>query len=218
MKKPSICAVVVNNDPEALKTVELLVDLFELRIDLIGEGWEEIALRFRKPWIACNRCTEEGGKGQADDAERVEKLFQAIELGAGFVDVELRTKNLAKIVPLIKKRARCILSFHDLVKTPPFNEMKEKVNRQLKAGADICKVVTTARSFEDNLSVLQLITAFPGQKLVTFAMGPVGAISRVLAPLAGAEFIYASIEAGRESAPGQITVRDLLSIYKIVEQ
>lgn len=218
MKKPSICAVVVNNDPKGLKAVEPLVDLFELRIDLIGEGWEEVARQFRKPWIACNRCVDEGGKGQADETERVEKLFQAIELGAGFIDVELRTKNLAKIVPLIKKRARCILSFHDLAKTPSFDEMREMVNRQLKAGADISKVVTTARSFEDNLAVLQLIPAFPGVKLVTFAMGPVGAISRVLAPLVGAEFIYASIEAGKESAPGQITVRDLISIYNIVEQ
>lgn len=216
MKKPSICAVVVNNAPEVLKAVEPLVDLFELRIDLIGDGWEEVARQFRKPWIACNRCADEGGKGQADEVGRVEKLLQAIELGANFVDVELRTKNLAKIVPLIKRRAKCLLSFHDLAKTPSFNEMREMVNRQLKAGADIGKVVTTARRFEDNLAVLQLILAFPGVKLVAFAMGPMGAISRVLSPLVGAEFIYASIEPGKESAPGQLTVRDLLSIYEMV--
>ena len=94
--------------------------------------------------------------------------------------------------------------------------MKQIVNQQSKAGADICKVVTTARSFEDNLSVLQLISEFPKTKLVSFAMGPLGVTSRVLCPLVGGDFTYASIEKGKESAPGQITVRDLTKIYEMV--
>ncbi|MDP2729928.1 MAG: type I 3-dehydroquinate dehydratase [Dehalococcoidales bacterium] len=217
MNKPRICATIVNNDPEAISRVEALVDLFEVRIDLIGDGWQELAKRLEKPWIATNRTVEEGGKWAGNEARRIEGLLQAVELGAALVDVEFRTKNLKNIVPLVKKRVKCILSFHDVEKTPSLDEMKEIVERQLKSGADICKVVTTAKEFEDNLAVLQLISEFPGDKILAFAMGPVGQVSRVLCPLVGGDFTYGSIEKGRESAPGQITVQELIKIYGMMK-
>ena len=218
MRKPRICATITNNDPTAVKEVEPLVDLFELRIDLIGDGWPELVKQIKKPWIACNRSADEGGQWQGSEARRVEKLLQAIELGADIVDIELRTRNLEKIVQLIKRRTKCLLSFHDLEKTPSLDEMKGIVQRQLKAGADICKMVTTAQGFEDNLTVLQLISEFPGVRLVSFAMGALGSMSRVLCPLVGGDFTYASIEKGKESAQGQMTVRDLMKIYELVRE
>ena len=133
------------------------------------------------------------------------------------IDIELRTKNLAEIVPLIKKKAKCLLSSHELNGTPSLGEMKEIVHRQLEAGADVCKVVTTAHRFEDNIRVLQIINEFPMLKIVSFAMGPLGYVSRILCPLVGGYFTYASIEEGKESASGQITVRDLRKLYEMVE-
>jgi len=216
MKKPRICAVIVNNDLEAVKKVEPFVDLFEVRIDLIGDGWQELVKQFKKPWIACNRRVDEGGRWEGDEARRVEKLLKAIELGADIVDLELRTTNLKQAIELIKKRAKCLLSFHELGGTPPLNNMREIVQRQLEAGADICKVVTTAQRSEDNLTILQLISEFPKTRILAFAMGPLGFASRVLCPLVGGDFTYASIEQGKESASGQITVRELRKIYGMV--
>ncbi|MBI4303160.1 MAG: type I 3-dehydroquinate dehydratase [Chloroflexi bacterium] len=218
MRKPKICAAITNNDGKAIAEVEPLVDLFELRIDLVGEGWQDIARQLKKPWIACNRTPEEGGRWPGIEARRIESLLLAIEMGASMVDIELSTKNLDNVVQVIKKRAKCLLSFHDLQSTPSLDKMKEIVGRQLKAGADICKVVTTAQKVEDNLAVLRLISESPEAKLVSFAMGPLGAMSRVLSPLVGGEFTYASIEAGKESAPGQIAVRDLIQIYDMVKE
>jgi len=94
--------------------------------------------------------------------------------------------------------------------------MREIVKRQLEAGADVCKIVTTAQRFEDNLTILQLIPEFPKTRIVSLAMGPLGFASRVLCPLVGGDFAYASIEPGKESASGQITVRDLTKIYEII--
>ncbi len=218
MRKPSICAVIRNNDLKARKGVESLVDRFEVRIDLIGDSWQELVKQFKKPWIACNRSADEGGKWQGSEARRIEELLQAIELGADIVDIELRTRNLEKILQLVKRRTKCLLSSHDFEKTPPLDEMKEVVRRQLKAGADICKMITTAQGFEDNLTVLQLISEFPGVRMISFAMGPLGSMSRVLCPLVGGDFTYASIEKGKESAEGQITVSDLTKIYKLIEE
>ncbi len=213
MKAPRICATITSNDIKAVRKVESMVDLFEVRIDLIGDEWPEIARHLSRPWIACNRSAEEGGRWQDNEARRIERLLQAIELGADIIDVELKTKNLANLVKLIKRRKKCLLSCHNLEKTPSVATMKQTVQQQIKAGADICKIVTTAQSFEDNISILKVISEFPEQAVVAFAMGPAGAVSRVLCPLTGGEFTYASIARGKESAPGQMTVNELYGIY-----
>jgi len=215
MKRPRICAVIINSDLEAVQEVKPFVDLFEVRIDLIGDGWQELVKQLKKPWIACNRSAEEGGRWEKSEARRIEELLKATELGADIVDIELRTKDLDKVIPSIKKKAKCLLSFHELERTPSLDEMREIVQRQLKAGADICKVITTAQRFEDNLAVLQLISEFSEIKIVSFAMGDLGLVSRVLCPLVGGDFTYASIERGKESAAGQMTVGELRKLYEM---
>jgi 3-dehydroquinate dehydratase-1 len=213
--KPMICVSIVNDDPAAIKKAEPLADLFEVRIDLIGKGWREVAGQLKKPWLACNRRAEEGGKWKGNEADRIKELLSAIGLGAGIIDIELATPGLAKVTKEIKGKAECLISYHNNKETP-LEKLREIVRQQLDAGADICKVVTTARAFADNIAVLQLIREFPGIKVIAFAMGAEGQISRVLCPLVGGSFTYASMAEGRESAAGQITVVELRKIYQML--
>jgi len=215
--KPRICAVIVNSELEAVKIVEPLIDLFEVRMDLIGSGWQALVKNLEKTWIACNRSTVEGGSWQGGESKRVDELLGAIDLGAGIVDIELSTPDVEAVVKEVKGRADCLLSYHDLEETPPLEKMREIVRNQLAAGADICKLITTARSFTDNMAALQLISNFPETRVVSFAMGALGYTSRVLCPLVGGDFIYASIEKGKESAVGQITVEGLRKIYGMLK-
>lgn len=218
MEKPAICASIINSDLEAIKAVEPLVELFEVRIDLIGDSWQDIARQLEKPWIACNRIQEEGGSWQESEARRKEELLKAIQLGANIVDIELATPNLEKVVLLVKKQAKCLLSFHNTKQTPPLENLKKIVKQQLAAGADICKVVTCAQDAEDNLAILKLIPEFPGVNIIAFAMGPIGLPSRILSPLVGGCLTYAAIEKGAQSAPGQMTVNELHKLYQMVKQ
>ena len=217
MTGPRICASIVNGGLEAIKRVELQVDLYEVRIDLIGSEWREVARQLGKPWIACNRKSNEGGTWPGGEEARITELLSALELGAEIIDVELSTEGLGDVVSRIKRKAKCLISCHDMKKTPSIDAMKELVRKQLAVGADICKVVTTAQKFEDNVSALRLIREFPEERIVSFAMGPLGLVSRILCPLVGGEFIYAAIEPGREAASGQITVSDLRKIYQMVK-
>lgn len=217
MNKVKLCASIIGTDITAIKKIEPIVDLFEVRIDLIGDKWTEVARQLKKPWIACNRMVEEGGKWDGNEARRIERLLQAVELGAKIVDIEYNAKNVDNIIRLIKKRANCLLSFHDFQKTPPLDVLKQIVNKELKAGADICKVVTTAQTFEDNLAVMRLFSEFPNVKMVAFTMGTQGFISRVMAPLIGAYFTYGAVQKGVESAPGQLPVSDMLAVYEMVK-
>lgn len=213
---PRICATIVNSDLAALDNVEPLVDLFEVRIDLIGKDWRKVVARLKKPWIACNRRAEEGGKWGGREATRIKELRRAVELGASIVDIELATPGVDGFVHDIKGRAECLVSYHNLKDTPTLDRLRQVVINQLAAGADICKIVTTARSFKDNLAVLELITVFPETKMVAFAMGSAGQTSRVLCPLVGGYFTYASVKEGRESAKGQMTASELREIYRIL--
>jgi 3-dehydroquinate dehydratase type I len=217
MKKPRICVTIVDSDIESIIKIEKSVDLFEVRLDLIGSDWPEVVKYLKKPWIACSRSQKEGGKGDLDDVKRFEELLRAAEIGAGIVDIELSTPGLADYVPLIKARSRCLISFHDMNGTPSFNSLVNIAESQIKSGADICKIVTTANVFEDNLTLLKLINKFKEVKMVAFAMGAQGRISRILSPLAGGYFTFACVEEGRESASGQIPLNELVQVYKYLK-
>jgi 3-dehydroquinate dehydratase-1 len=217
MDNVRLCVAITNNDVEAVRTVTPWVDLFEIRIDLIGEGWEELTGHLVKPWIACNRKTDEGGSWRGSEERRTAELLKAVELGANIVDIELSTTGVGWLVRQIKGQAECLLSYHNLEGTPPLEEMKEIIRQQRHAGADICKVVTTAHELMDNIAVLELIREFPDLKVVSFAMGWAGQLSRVLCPLAGGYYTYASVEEGKESAIGQLPARVLREIYRLVK-
>jgi len=217
MDKPSICAVITTQDMDSVRKVEPLADLFEIRIDMIGQGWQDVARAIKKPWIATNRLKAEGGLWEGSEEARQRELLRAFNLGASMVDIELAAPELDEIVPFIKKNARCLISHHDTRRTPPPAELRRIIEAELAAGADICKLVTTARSFEDNVNVLGMISEFRPAEVVAFAMGPRGQMSRILCPLAGGAFTYAAANEGAESATGQFTVSQLRRIYEMIK-
>ena len=216
MDKPKICAVVVNDDIAAVNRAEVLADMLELRMDLVGSGWPELARHLHKPWIATMRDSAHRGKFSGSEEERVDQLMQAVMLGAYIIDVELDCPALGDVIKSIKGRSRCMVSYHNWDGTPQLEQLSGTVQRQLAAGAEICKVVTMARNVYDNLAVLKLLGLFPWIDLISFAMGPVGALSRVLSPLSGGYLTYASIDEAGGSAPGQMSVEALRKIYRMI--
>ena len=212
--KLKICGVITEPDEEAIIAAAPLVNLFEVRIDLIGPDWITVAENLTKPWIATNRLAAQGGKWNDSESSRLETLLRALDLGASIVDLELITPSVGEMIAAVKKKARCLVSHHDFGGTPSAEVLPHLMKRLLAAGADICKLVTTANSIEDNLNILELYDQFADRSLITFAMGELGITSRVMAPLCGAEFTYAALDSDKLSAPGQLTVSQLATIYR----
>jgi 3-dehydroquinate dehydratase type I len=134
-----------------------------------------------------------------------------------FIDVELGTKrSLLNGLIRNKKETKVILSFHDFRKTPPQQELEKMCDRMIQFGVDIVKIVTFARSLEDNLNTLSLIpyARKRKQEIVAFCMGEKGRMSRIFAPMMGAGWAYASLNRNRISAPGQLTVTELKEIWE----
>jgi 3-dehydroquinate dehydratase type I len=219
---PRVCIPIVETGAlEGLKAIEEanpLADLIELRMDYLKRiDLVRLAQRARKPLIVTNRRKEEGGKFLGGEPKRVEILEQAIDLDVAYIDIEARTdRSLVKRLLRNKKRTQVILSFHDLQKTSSPKELKRLCNRMHELGADILKVVTFARSWEDNLITLSLIpyAKREGYEIVTFCMGEKGRMSRIFAPMLGIAWTYASLRNNRASAPGQLNVLEIRRIWE----
>ena len=131
------------------------------------------------------------------------------------IDIDMGKSRMASKIK--NKGTKCIISYHNYMSTPPLNELKQVCRKQIELGADICKIVTMAEKAEDNLVLLELVKEFKKNKIVGFCMGPLGIVSRILSPLAGGAFTYASAKSGKESAPGQIPAEKLRKIYELVK-
>jgi 3-dehydroquinate dehydratase type I len=102
-------------------------------------------------------------------------------------------------------------------RTPPATELRRIIENEIAAGADICKIVTTAHNFDDNINIMGMISEFRPADVVALAMGPRGQMSRILCPLCGGAFTYAAAIEGTQSAAGQFTVSQLRRIYEMMQ-
>lgn len=208
----------MNKALKAIKEANGLADLIELRMDYLRdpELWPLLNAR-EKPMIVTNRRKEEGGKQASNEKRRFGILREAIKLGAEYVDVEMRSeKPMLRDLILNKKDTRIVLSFHDFRKTPPREELRGTLNRMIQMGGDVVKMVSFARSWEDNLNILSLIPYAKkrDQEIVAFCMGGRGRISRIFAPLMGAAWTYGCVSGKRVSAPGQLTSEEIKEIWR----
>jgi len=198
-------------------------DLIEVRLDYMNTDASNIIDKLRNvikqssvPLIATNRQYEQGGYRPQNEDQRVQTLIRAAEIGFQYIDVELTTVNLKPTVQRIKDYgAKPIVSFHDFNGTPAISEMENIVKAQVEAGAEICKLVTTANDVADNVKCMILAWKMNEiTKIVCFAMGKKGITSRTMSPLFGAYFTYASLESILETASGQISITDLNDLYR----
>lgn len=188
-------------------------DLVEFRLDNLNNftTLEDIAHKKTFPGIATDRSNR-------DTAVTKRLLITAASSGFEFVDLDLASQLTQSDIQQLKSNgSKLIRSFHDFSKTPSPKELDEVLESQVKAGGDVCKVVTTAVTPRDSLSILRFVEEkSPKTRLVSFAMGRHGIPSRILSPLFGAEFTFASLTEGSKTADGQLTIDNLRSAWQLL--
>ncbi len=186
-------------------------DLVEFRLDRI-RNWgtlEAIAREKTVPAIA----TDKSNRGTVT---REKLLVGAASAGFEFIDVDLASLPSSTISEVKSYGSKVVVSFHDFSKTPSPEELRDVLDSEVRAGSDICKIVTTALSARDNLSVLRFVEENGGEtRLVSFAMGRHGIPSRILSPLFGAEFTFASLNEAAKTADGQLTIDNVRSVWEL---
>jgi len=151
--------------------------------------------------------------GGLADAQRQRILATACQAGAAYVDVEVDAGYADALVALAaSKSCKVIVSFHDDQKTPPLPTLISIRDRCFEQGADIAKIACRVHSLGDCARLIALLDC--DRPVIPVGMGPVGKICRIVAPLLGAPFMYASRTDAEATADGQIEAARLAEILK----
>jgi 3-dehydroquinate dehydratase type I len=207
---------------EALDLIEKAenqhADFIEIRLDSLKKHNQlaDIAHCSNTPLIATNRSTECQGRFLGSETERKKILMGTARNGFEYVDIELSTPKLKNITSSLREMSvKPIVSFHNFNETPSSTQLNKILKKEIASGADVCKIVTMARFVEDNLTMLDFVSkACKNSRIVCFAMGELGKPSRLLSPVFGAFFTIASLEKGRKTAQGQLTIQEMRSAYE----
>ena len=185
------------------------IRLVELRLDYIqGPVQLQRLLKDRPcPVIVTCRRSEDGGRWEHSEDQRMVLLRTAIVEGADYVDLE---DDVAAKVPRYGKTKR-IVSHHDFSRTPP--DLTHLHKRLAELDADIVKIATMANHPTDNLRMLEMVQA-SRVPTVGLCMGEIGVPTRILGGRAGAPFTYATFNEDRVLAPGQIGWQQMRDIYR----
>lgn len=189
--------------------VEQGAKLVELRMDHInGEiNLKRVLPERPGPVVLTIRRPADGGKFNGNEDERRILLRSAIVSGVEYVDLE---EDAAAAIPRYGKTKR-IISLHDFRKTP--DNLEEIHTRLAALDADIVKIATLAHHPQDCLRMLRLVR---DSKIPTIGlcMGDIGTPTRILAGKFGSPFSYATFSSERTLAPGQLSFRDMVDIYR----
>ncbi len=213
------CVTIAEKTPKNLDSVLNKAikksDYAELRLDFLKPSQVPVALELASKNL--NRCVctlrpkSEGGKFTGNEKERISILKLISEYKPFLLDVEFNTlrKNKSLNNYIKKTKTVILVSWHDFKKTPPSSSLNKMLKRMKKLSTNV-KIVTSAKSSNDSSRILALYNNSNKTKLIAFAMGEYGKISRILCLYLGSPFTYVSL--GKPIAPGQFSLHEVKSI------
>ncbi|KPK87935.1 MAG: hypothetical protein AMS27_00855 [Bacteroides sp. SM23_62_1] len=206
-----ICTVIAYKSFEECREIISREQCVELRLDLLDLTKEQVEELFSLPSRKVATCRP----GHHSDEDRQVLLETAVRNGATYLDIELEMpgrlqQNLIKLAKI--HQCKIIVSYHNHDGTPPLAELKRIIGKCRKAGADIVKVACRVNNQHD---LANLVGLYAGEKgIIAIGMGKEGLISRLVAPLLGAEFTYASADATSATASGQLKSDEMRVFYE----
>jgi 3-dehydroquinate dehydratase/shikimate dehydrogenase len=185
-----------------------LCDLVEVRLDRFGKAPElkELLDRKPKPVIFSCRRPQDGGYWDGSEEERQSVLRRAIIAEPDYVEIEL---DVADQIPPFPP-ARRVISYTNLSETP--DDILDIYREAQTKNADVVKLMTRVRTPEEAWPLVQVL-ASPPLPTVVVGLGRPGLMLTVLGKKIGAPWVYAALERGLETYPGQPTVFDLDYAY-----
>ena len=211
-------AYVASLAPRDLTDARRLVSLvpagataIEHRVDLAEEPLPASALLALdgRPAIVTCRTGREGG-GFAGSAEEYRRIVTAAYDAGATVDVEL-SSGLLSGAESFPDRSRVVVSCHFPFSLP--EGWRDLLEAMRAVGGRAVKLVAGATDLPASLAIAAIQKRQQGSGVSVFPMGPASPPGRVLSALFGASLVYGSVE--RRTAPGQLTLQDLLEIYEI---
>jgi len=224
-----LCVAIIGTSPNEMieKATEVLKEsnFLEFRLDYLAKP--AAALPALKQFLAENgaataiatcRLKDNGGRFDGSRTAELEILVKAAGAGFHLIDIELESiEKLPKntMSQLREAGAAVIISHHDFHATKDLDAVYGRIK---PFAPDFLKIVPTARSLSDNLTLMRFLERVEDESnssVVGICMGEPGIISRVLGLRAGSAFTFAAATQGEETAPGQIAARTLIETYRV---
>jgi 3-dehydroquinate dehydratase/shikimate dehydrogenase len=207
MRSGGLCVALTPESLDEIFSQDILgADYVEVRLDHLKEPqqaeharWD----RFPVPVIATCRGVDRGGRFPGSITEECRILDTAVANGAKFVDIDYQ---------FVRKfgSAEVIASYHNFDHTPP--DLESIIARACATSAEIAKVSTHVNRWADNRRIFVALSRKWDKPVIATGMGDLGQITRIAGPSRGSFLSYAF--SGNESAPGQVSLKEMLNVYK----
>jgi 3-dehydroquinate dehydratase/shikimate dehydrogenase len=223
MNNGKICVSVNAETAEELlkqiRRAEEFADVIEVRLDYIEPKQMHKTFAFlasKKPLLLTYRPIDQGGKAE-NDLEVRKVLWNGFVINGStdkrkfWFDYEYDLTNLQKVSNPVTIR-----SFHDFSGVP---ENIYNIFENLSTDNEVAKIAVQTDDITDTIAVWKLLEKAKSEnkQIIPIAMGEAGKWTRILGSAHGAFMTYASLEAGNETAPGQISAQDLIETYRVKE-
>lgn len=223
----SVCAETADELIQQIKRAEDLADVIEIRFDCLSktefnlldsEQSEKVFSKIidgtikDKNLIFTLRSKEQGGKRELSLEERHNFWGSAWDSWGADLEEDIFDDSYGW---LYEPR---ICSYHDFNGVP---DNLEEIYKRIKSTdlVDIIKIAVQTSDITNTIQVWKLLERAKSEKkqIIPIAMGESGKWMRILGLAHGAFMTYASLDSGSETAPGQVSARDLTEVYRAKE-
>ena len=199
-------------------------DIIEWRADFLGdiesilqaapfifEKFKDFSLLFTV------RTANEGGNISISKKDYVTLLKKVAKLGPDYMDIEYFSYRKA-LPQLLEFKEKIVLSYHNFFESP--TDLTARMMKMQREETGFVKVAIMAQRECDVLDLLQITRDFTmeyGPKFIGIAMGELGKISRVAGGLTGSVWTFVALDKEEGSAPGQLTLPQMLDVLDALE-
>ncbi|MDA3811247.1 MAG: type I 3-dehydroquinate dehydratase [Spirochaetaceae bacterium] len=215
-----LTAKTIKENLEIIRKNQSLIDLVELRTDLLDEDQYNLLSRFPSltelPVILTCRKVIDGGRWDKDENLRKNYLLEWMDGAYTYIDLEMDLENdLLLIKKATARNITIIRSFHNFDTVP--EDLYEKMSSYTGNRSIIVKGAVYPQSSEElfqliNVS-LQLKVRGDMNPFILLGMGEFGFPTRILAEKMGSTLTYCSDSFSNSGAPGHCSASDLKNIY-----
>jgi 3-dehydroquinate dehydratase/shikimate dehydrogenase len=182
--------------------VELCLDHLEKEPDV-----KEMITDIPKPIIISCRRKEDGGQWAGTEQERMMLLRQAIVAGPAYVELDI---EMARKVPRFGSVQR-VISFTRMDR--PEHDVDSLFDEAANLNADVVKFTWPTPNLDAAWPLLAAVSQKRRLPIVGMGLGRPELTFSLLGLKFGSPWIYAALEKGMETHPGQATVFELDEIY-----
>ncbi|OMO55297.1 Dehydroquinase class I [Corchorus olitorius] len=193
--------------------------LVEIRLDCIKnfQPHKDIPFILKNktlPVIVVYRPKSEGGQYEGDEHLRLQALCLARELGADYIDFELKVgSDLIREQKMKNNGAtKVIVSYYINGVTPSNQELRKLADSIRATGADIIKVVANVNDITELSRIFHLSSRWQ-VPIIAYSEGERGLISQLLCPKYGGFLAYGLIDG--HSVPGVPSLYSIENTYKL---